>query len=98
LPTSVTNQAQEIEACKPDRVELELPDGWSLAMGKPEQELGFLDGFIAGQSGRFYRVGNPGDSIKAAEWIVQTDGTTGTLTVQGLSERAGRTAVEVELG
>jgi len=98
LPTSVTKLAEETRACKPDRAKIELPDGWELVMGDQEQEIGFLDGFISGQSGRFYRVGSPGKSIKAVEWIVRTDGTSGTATVRATSERGGKAEATVSIG
>jgi len=90
LATSVTNQARKVKACRPDRVELKLPDGWSLLTGQHSMELGFLDGFMAGQKRQFYRYGTPSRSAAKVEWVIQTDGTAGAVTVQAVSERAGR--------
>jgi hypothetical protein len=66
-------------------------------MGDRKQELGFLEGFNAGQSGRFYRPASPGKSMKSVEWIVKSNGSSGEATIHAASERAGTVKAIVTL-
>jgi hypothetical protein len=95
LPTNVTEKAKAVKAVKPITVELGLPEGGNVVLGKAKEEAGHLEGRIVSPAG-FY----PGSTINAREkrleWIV-TAPAGGDLTVTAVSEKAGTAAVTLSL-
>jgi len=96
LPTYTTNKAKKLNTVKPDRAVLELPDGVELVSGTPEQELGFLDGYMNGQKAA-WGMPAPAKSAARSSWVVRANaGTEVTVTI--VSERGGTHRVPVTLG
>ncbi|MDP2872059.1 MAG: M14 family metallopeptidase [Bacillota bacterium] len=73
LPTNITNRGKKVGVVKPDTVRIELGEGMRLISGKAEQEIGFLEGYMAGQRPGWGR-GEPAKSAARVEWVVQADG------------------------
>ena len=73
MPTNVTKKALDRKAVRPVEVELDVPDGASLALGDERQELGQLAGhgrarqMLAMFDGGF----DPTDDRAKAEWVVR---------------------------
>lgn len=92
LPTYLCNKGREIKAIREDRVRLELPEGAELLMGRPEVEIGFLQGFFNGQ--RAY--GGPAKSAKRVDFIIKAEeGTKVHVTLA--SVKGGQVTKEIEL-
>jgi hypothetical protein len=95
LPTCVTEKAKTVKAVKPVTVELALPEGAELVLGKAKEEIGHLDGRIPA-AGMFYPGNNINNRAKRLEWIVKaTNG--GDLGVKAVSEKAGKAVATVAL-
>ena len=92
LPTYLCNKGREIKAMREDRLVLELPSGAELLLGKPETEIGWLQGFWNGQ--RAY--GGPAQSAKRCDYVVRAaEG--GKLTVKLVSQKGGVVQTELVL-
>ncbi len=92
LPTYLCNKGREIKAMREDRLVLELPSGAELLLGKPETEIGWLQGFWNGQ--RAY--GGPAQSAKRCDYVVRAaEG--GKLTVKLVSQKGGVAQTELVL-
>ena len=92
LPTYLSNKGREIKAMREDRLVLELPSGAELLLGKPETEIGWLQGFWNGQ--RAY--GGPAQSAKRCDYVVRADEGS-TLIVKLVSEKGGVVQTELVL-
>jgi hypothetical protein len=98
LPTNVSRKALERKAVRPVEVELALPDGASLTLGDPRQELGQLAGhqrarqMLAMFDGGF----DPTEDRSKAEWVVRAPAGT-TLSVTARHARAGTTRASLTL-
>lgn len=92
LPTHTTNKGKQAKAVKPDRVCIE---GYqALLSGKPELEIGFLEGYLNGQGGGWYI--RPAESAARVSWLVQAAaGSKLKLTLT--SQRGGVARAELEL-
>lgn len=90
LPTYGTNKAKAAGAVKPDKVS--LTGEVRILSGKPEHEIGFLGGYLNGQSGG-YGV-TPLQPVARMTWLVAAPAET-TITISIQSQRGG--AVEREL-
>ncbi len=92
LPTHTTNKGKQAKAVQPDRVRIE---GYqSLLSGKPEQVIGFLEGYLNGQGGGWYI--RPAESAARVSWLVQAPaGSKLQLTLT--SQRGGVARAELEL-
>ena len=99
LATCITNKGRQPGVVKPDRVILELGEGWRLVSGQREQEIGYLDGYSAGQRPGWGRA-LPAKSSVRLEWVVarETAGgdaagarlpVTAAVAVKSLSSRGG---------
>ena len=96
LPTHVSKQALKMNAVRPVRVEVELPEGATLASGKARQEIGQLEG-------RSNKLGmssawaiSQTDNRGKAEWVIRAEaGSTVKLTAK--AERGGVIEREVTL-
>lgn len=90
LPTYLSNKGRDIKAMREDRLVLELPADVELLLGKPETEIGWLQGFWNGQ--RAY--GGPAQSAKRCDYVVRAaEGS--ELIVKLVSEKGG--VVQTEL-
>jgi murein tripeptide amidase MpaA len=98
LPTNVTKKALDRKAVRPVEAELDLPDGASLALGEPRQQLGQLTGhsrarqMLAMFDGGF----DPTDDRAKAEWVVRAAPGT-TVRVTAHHTRAGTVRAELTL-
>jgi len=96
LPTYVSKKALERQATRPVVVELELPEGVSLEIGKPRQEVGHLEGRCHKSPSAIGWVADPTEERVKVEYVVR--GTPGAIigaTVR--SERGGTARVRTTL-
>lgn len=97
LPTNVTEMAKQNKTARPVTVDLGLPEGASLVLGKVREEIGHLEGRVITMGLNFY----PGNASvareKKLEWVVKAPAG-GQLTVKASSEKAGRRSVTLKLG
>ena len=92
LPTYLCNKGREIKAMREDKLVIELPTEAELLLGKPETEIGWLQGFWNGQ--RAY--GGPAESAKRCDYVVRAaEGS--KLTVKLVSEKGGVAQTELVL-
>jgi hypothetical protein len=97
LPTSVTRKAVERKAVRPVEVELELPEGGSLAAGEPKVEAGQLAGRHRQRSTYWWGTDWSTGDIAKLEWVVVAPGG-GELRVVARHQRAGTARESVRLG
>jgi hypothetical protein len=95
LPTNVSAQALKMKACRPVRLELELPEGASLKGGKLRQEIGHLEGRSNKLEVAYYGV-SPTDNRGKAEWLIHAP-QGGALTLHVIAERGGALHRQIEL-
>jgi murein tripeptide amidase MpaA len=95
LPTNVTEKAKEIKAVKPVKVELGLPEGAEVVLGKAKEEAGHLEGRILPPAG-FYPGNASTQKEKRLEWVVKAPAG-GDLVVRAISEKAGKASVTLSL-
>jgi murein tripeptide amidase MpaA len=92
LPTYLCNKGREIKAMREDKVTLTLPEGAELLLGRPEVEIGYLQGYFNGQRG----YGGPAHSAKRVDFLVRaTAGSTIGVTLT--SQKGGTDSVELTL-
>lgn len=96
LPTYVSERGKATERIKPVRVALGLGDGVAVVSGKPEQELGHLEG----RANQYGPLGNPvrwpNLSRGRVEWIVSGE-PGATLELSAVSSKAGTVHATVSL-
>ncbi len=85
LPTNVTDQAIKNRKARPVKAEVRVPDGCSVVSGKPEIELGHLEGRLA--LGRAF--GGASTAGTLVQWVVKTSGTPVSVTVKAGNDRGG---------
>jgi murein tripeptide amidase MpaA len=95
LPTNVTEMAKQNKTAKPVTVELGLPKGAELVLGKVKEELGHLEGRVVG-GWSFYPGNQSNNRAKRVEWIVKAP-QGGDLSVNAVSEKAGRQSTTLAL-
>ena len=95
LPTNITEMAKENKTAKPVTVELDLPKGAELIIGKVKEELGHLDGRIV-SGGGFYPGNASTAKEKRVEWIVRAPNG-GDLMLKAVSEKAGTQTAKLSL-
>jgi murein tripeptide amidase MpaA len=87
LPTNITEMAKQNKTAKPVTVELGLPAGAELVLGKVKEEVGHLDGRVV--TGFSFYPGNMSASRgKRLEWIIKAP-KGGDLAVKAVAEKAG---------
>jgi murein tripeptide amidase MpaA len=98
LPTHVSNQAKKMKAVRPVRLELELPNGATLASGRMKQEIGHLEGRSNKQDTSYYGpyAASATDNRGKAEWMIYAP-QGGLLKICAISERGGTIHYEVDL-
>jgi hypothetical protein len=96
LPTSITKKAVERKAVRPVEVELELPEGSSLAVGEPKLEVGQLAGRHLLRSTYWWGNDWSTGDIAKLEWVVVAPGG-GELRVVARHQRAGTARASVQL-
>lgn len=97
LPTYTSQQAKNRQSVRAVRVELELPQGASLASGKKRVELGHLEGRSNKSSATPTFSVSPTDNRQRTEWVVHAP-RGARLGLHILSERAGCIHKEIQLG
>lgn len=95
LPTNVTEMAKQNKTAKPVTVELGLPAGAELVLGKVKEELGHLEGRVVG-GWSFYPGNQSNNRAKRVEWIVKAPNG-GEIVVKAVSEKAGKQAATLSL-
>jgi hypothetical protein len=95
LPTNVTEMAKQNKTARPVTVELGLPEGAELILGKVKEELGHLEGRVVG-GWSFYPGNQSNNRAKRVEWIVKAPNG-GDLSVKAVSEKAGKQATVLSL-
>ena len=82
--TERAEQAKKVNAARPVRVELSLPEGVTVQSGKIRTEVGHLEGRAARLGVTSVWTSSPTDNRAKAEWVVHApDG--GELTLPGRS-------------
>jgi hypothetical protein len=98
LSTNISEQAKKMEAVEEDRIELDLGEGVELVRGERRREIGFLEGYHAGQKVRFYRHGPPAQSHHRENWtVVAHKEAEGEVTVILKSRRGGQATRTIRL-
>lgn len=95
LPTNVTEKAKEIKAVKPVTVDLGLPEGAELVLGKAREEIGHLDGRIVPPTS-IYPSTAASQKEKRLEWIVKAPNA-GDLIIKVTSDKAGNLSTTLPL-
>lgn len=96
LPTHVTEMAKQNKTAKPVTVELTLPQGAELVLGKVKEEAGHLDGRVVPNAIPFYPGNASGSREKRLEWIVRAP-TGGDLIIRAAAPKAGSQSCTVAL-
>jgi len=96
LPTYITKKALEKKLVRGVIAEIELPDGATLQLGKPREELGQLEGRAYKPSAASVWNTDPTDDRAKVEWVVHAP-QGGTVRLTARHERAGVVRVECPL-
>ncbi|MGI6358181.1 MAG: M14 family metallopeptidase [Bacillota bacterium] len=92
LPTYTTNKGKQVKAVQSDRVR--IAGYQQLLAGKPEVEIGFLEGYLNGQGGGYFI--RPAQSAARVSWLVKSPaGSSINITLH--SQRGGVARITVEL-
>jgi murein tripeptide amidase MpaA len=95
LPTNVTKQALEMKAVRPLEVDIELPSGASLVVGRSKTEAGQLSGRDAVGATSIWSADATDERVKV-EWVVRApEG--GQVAITAVHQRAGTVRVKVDL-
>ena len=85
-----------MKAVRPVRLELKLPEGASLRMGKLKEEVGHLEGRANNTLNFGYNITSPTNNRGKMEWIIHAP-KGGAVSVHAVSERAGSLRREIRL-
>jgi murein tripeptide amidase MpaA len=96
LPTYITKKALEKKLVRGVIAEIELPDGATLQLGKPREELGQLEGRAYKPSAASVWNTDTTDDRAKVEWVVHAS-QGGTVRLVARHERAGVVRVECPL-
>jgi murein tripeptide amidase MpaA len=96
LPTYITKKALEKKLVRGVIAEIELPDGATLQLGKPREELGQLEGRAYKPSAASVWNTDTTDDRAKVEWVVHAP-QGGTVRLTARHERAGVVRVECPL-
>jgi murein tripeptide amidase MpaA len=96
LPTYITKKALEKKLARGVIAEIELPEGATLQLGKPREELGQLEGRAYKPSAANVWNADPTDDRAKVEWVVHAP-QGGTVRLTARHERAGVVRVECPL-
>ena len=96
LPTYITKKALEKKLVRGVIAEIELPDGATLQLGKPREELGQLEGRAYKPSAANVWNTDTTDDRAKVEWVVHAP-QGGTVRLTARHERAGVVRVECPL-
>jgi hypothetical protein len=97
LPTYVTETAHKAGVSKPIKVEIALAESGAIVTGKPECELGHLDGRANTFGQLSFNDVYPILNSAKAEWIVRQPAGT-SVTVTASTAKAGTARAEITLG
>ncbi len=92
LPTYLCNKGKQIEAMRADKLTIELPQGADLLIGRPEVEIGYLQGWFNGQRA----FGGPAESAKRVNFMIRAAASTRVKLLLD-SQKGGICSKEVEL-
>ncbi|QOR36084.1 carboxypeptidase [Clostridium sp. 'deep sea'] len=96
MGTSISEQAQKQKAVREDLVRISLTDTAKLLSGTLQTNIGYLQGFSAGQQKRSYYFGKPAHCAKRLKWLVKfTDECEKKVRITVVSERGGIKEKEV---
>jgi len=98
LSTNITEQAKKQQAVRTDIVRLEYPADAELINSEHQYEIGYLQGYHAGQQVWFYHVAPPQKGMVRVKWNVRTSQTNTSVTVKLISQRGGTRSQAVTLG
>ena len=96
LPTNITEMAKQNKTARPVTVELALPQGAELILGKVKEEAGHLEGRVIAPGLNFYPGNLSTAKEKRLEWVVKAPNG-GDLAVKAVSEKAGKAATTLAL-
>lgn len=96
LPTNITEMAKQNKMARPVTVELALPEGAELILGKGKEEAGHLDGRVLAPGLNFYPGNASTAREKRLEWVVRAPNG-GDLAIRAVSEKAGKAAATLAL-
>lgn len=97
LPTYISKRALDRKAVRPVVVELELPDGAELKLGRPREEVSQLEGRAYDESSPYGWGSDSTSERLKAEWVVSAP-CGGVLKATARHERAGTVRAEIRLG
>lgn len=97
LPTHVTEKALERKAVRPLEVELELPEGATIAAGETVTEVGQLSGRSRLRSTHWWGNDWSTSDLAKLEWVVVAPGG-GEVRVTARHQRAGTVRASAQLG
>jgi hypothetical protein len=89
LPTYVSEQGRKVGVNKPVTIEIDLPEGALLVVGKREQDLGHLDGRANQYESVSFYTAYPILSRAIAEWVVRMP-KGGEVSIAAEATKAGR--------
>jgi len=97
LPTYISKRALDRKVVRPVVVELELPDGAELKLGRQREEVSQLEGRAYDECSPYGWGSDSTSERLKAEWVVSAPGG-GVLKATARHERAGTVRAEVILG
>jgi len=98
MSTNISEQAIKQKAVRPDLVRIQIADDAILLNGERQTELGYLQGYSAGQQSRYYRFGDAAVSAKRLKWTVQLPaGCNPEVQIQLISARGGSETKTIQL-
>jgi murein tripeptide amidase MpaA len=96
LPTYITKKALEKKVVRGVIAEIELPEGATLRLGQPREELGQLEGRAYKPPAPTTWHADPTDDRAKVEWVVHAP-SGGTVKITARHERAGVVRARLEL-
>jgi murein tripeptide amidase MpaA len=95
FPSFTSNLGKKRAASRPVRVEIELPEGAEMLVGKEKEKMGHLEG-RSNKMDQIFGVTSPTDNRARKEWTIKAPSGT-KLKIHIKSERAGSIHKEIEL-
>jgi murein tripeptide amidase MpaA len=96
LPTHVSQRALQMKAVRPVRLEIDLPDGATLAGGDRKAEIGQLEGRSNKLEVATLWAASPTDNRGKADWVVRAPAGAAVV-VRAVSDRAGTIRRDITL-
>ncbi|QOR35665.1 hypothetical protein IMX26_02210 [Clostridium sp. 'deep sea'] len=96
LPSYITNKGKNIKAVEEDKLFI-TGDNFELISGDYETNIGFIEGYMNGQSKGYFAVGKPAKSSIKHDFIVKATNNTASVIIKLKSQRGGCDSVEIFL-